>query len=83
MSLLEPSAQAELLAQHQDSPATQLVAQEAGKLGTGYDAVINDNAPRATLTAPVWFRDLSILFQPVQHSPFENLSEQLLGQSTR
>jgi basic membrane protein A and related proteins len=53
-SLLEPPIKADLLSQHQDSTATQLAAQDAGKLGIAYDADMNDNAPRATLTSPVW-----------------------------
>ncbi|MDQ3811400.1 MAG: hypothetical protein M3336_14025, partial [Chloroflexota bacterium] len=53
-ALLDPPIQAQLLAQHQDSPATQLAAQDAGKLGIAYNADMNDSAPRATLTAPVW-----------------------------
>jgi basic membrane protein A and related proteins len=53
-SLLEPPTSAALLAQHQDSSATQLAAQDAGKLGIAYDADQNDVAPKATLTAPIW-----------------------------
>jgi basic membrane protein A len=53
-SLLEPPIKADLLSQHQDSPSAQLAAQDAGKLGIAYDADMNDNAPRATLTSPVW-----------------------------
>jgi basic membrane protein A and related proteins len=53
-SLLEAPIKADLLGQHQDSTATQLAAQDAGKLGIAYDADMNDNAPRATLTSPVW-----------------------------
>jgi len=53
-SLLDPPIRAQLLAQHQDSPAAQLAAQAAGKLGIAYDADMNDVAPKATLTSPVW-----------------------------
>jgi basic membrane protein A len=53
-SLLEPPIRAQLLSQHQDSPATQLAAQEAGKFGIAYDADMNDQAPKATLTSAVW-----------------------------
>jgi basic membrane protein A len=53
-SLLEPPIRADLLSQHQDSTATQLAAQDAGKLGIAYDADMNENAPKATLTSPVW-----------------------------
>src|SRR5262249_18424775 len=53
-SLLEPPIKAQLLSQHQDSPAAQLAAQDAGKLGIGYDADMSDQAPKASLTSPVW-----------------------------
>jgi basic membrane protein A and related proteins len=53
-SLLEPPTRASLLSQHQDSPATQLAAQDAGKFGIAYDADMNDQAPKATLTSAVW-----------------------------
>jgi basic membrane protein A len=53
-SLVEPPVKADLLSQHQDSPATQLAAQDAGRLGIAYDADMNDNAPRATLTSAIW-----------------------------
>jgi basic membrane protein A and related proteins len=53
-SLLEPPVRAALLGQHQDSPAAQLAAQDAGKLGIAYDADMNDQAPKATLTSAVW-----------------------------
>jgi basic membrane protein A len=53
-SLLEPPVRAALLSQHQDSPAAQLAAQDAGKLGIAYDADMNDQAPKATLTSAVW-----------------------------
>jgi basic membrane protein A len=53
-SLLEPPVKAQVLSQHQDSPATQLAAQDAGKFGIAYDADMNDQAPKATLTSAVW-----------------------------
>jgi len=53
-ALLEPPVRAALLSQHQDSPATQIAAQDAGKYGIAYDADMNDSAPRATLTSAVW-----------------------------
>src|SRR5215831_12861987 len=53
-SLLEPPTKASLLSQHQDSPATQLAAQDAGKFGIAYDADMNDQAPKSTLTSAVW-----------------------------
>jgi basic membrane protein A and related proteins len=53
-SLLQPPIDAALLTQHQDSPATQIAAQEAGKFGIAYDADMSDQAPKATLTSPVW-----------------------------
>jgi basic membrane protein A and related proteins len=53
-SLLNPPISASLLSQHQDSPATQLAAQDAGKFGIGYGADMSDVAPNASLTAAVW-----------------------------
>jgi basic membrane protein A and related proteins len=53
-SLLEPPINAALLSQHQDSPATQIAAQDAGKFGIAYDADMNDQAPKATLTSATW-----------------------------
>jgi basic membrane protein A len=53
-SLLEAPVRASLLSQHQDSPATQIAAQDAGKFGIAYDADMNDSAPKATLTSAVW-----------------------------
>lgn len=53
-SLLEAPVRAQLISQHQDSTAAQLAAQAAGKWGIGYDADMNDAAPKATLTSAVW-----------------------------
>ena len=53
-SLLEPPIKAELISQHQHSPAAQLTAQDAGKLAIGYHTDMSDQAPKASLTAPVW-----------------------------
>ncbi len=51
-SLLDPPVNAALLSQHQDSPATLLAAQAAGKFGIGYGADMSDLAPKAALTSP-------------------------------
>jgi basic membrane protein A len=61
-SLLEPPIRAQLLTQHQDSSATQLAAQDAGKYGIAYHADMNDLAPKATLTAPTW--DWTTYYKP-------------------
>jgi len=53
-ALLEPPIRAQLITQHQDSPAAQLAAQAAGRLGVAYHADMNDSAPKATLTAATW-----------------------------
>ncbi len=45
---------ADVLAQHQDSPATGEIAQSRGKLWVGYDSDMRRFAPKAFLTAPVW-----------------------------
>jgi basic membrane protein A len=53
-ALLDTPVRAQLIAQHQDSAAAQLAAQSAGKLGIAYNADMNEAAPRATITAPIW-----------------------------
>ncbi|HSW35577.1 MAG TPA: BMP family ABC transporter substrate-binding protein, partial [Candidatus Limnocylindrales bacterium] len=47
-------AGADVLGQHQDSPATQLAAAERGAFGTGNNWDMISMAPTATLTGPVW-----------------------------
>lgn len=44
----------DVLAQHQDSTATQIAAQEKGALAIGYNCDSSKAAPKAYLTAPVW-----------------------------
>jgi basic membrane protein A len=51
-SLLD--AGADVLAQHQDSPATGQAAQARGAFWVGYDSDMRRFAPKAFLTAPVW-----------------------------
>jgi basic membrane protein A len=53
-SLLEQPVRAQLLTMHQDSPATMLAAQAAGKWGIAYHADMNEVAPKAVLTAATW-----------------------------
>ena len=50
--MLMPPIKADLISQHQDSPAPQQAAQDAGKLAIGYDADMSDQAPKASLTSP-------------------------------
>ena len=52
LSLLD--AGADVIAQHQDSPAPQQAAQERGAYGIGYNSDMSAFAPEAHLTAPVW-----------------------------
>jgi basic membrane protein A len=51
-SLIE--AGADVLAQHQDTPAVVQAAEEAGKYSTGYDSDMSKFAPKGYLTGPVW-----------------------------
>lgn len=51
-SLLDVGA--DVLTQHQDSPATQEAAQEAGVYSIGYNSDMAKFAPKAHLVAPVW-----------------------------
>jgi len=45
---------ADVIAQHQDSPAPQEAAQEKGVYSIGYNSDMATFAPKAHLTAPVW-----------------------------
>jgi len=51
-SLLDVGA--DVIAQHQDSPAAQEAAEEKGVYSIGYDSDMSKFAPKAHLTAPVW-----------------------------
>ncbi len=44
----------DIIAQHQDTTAPQLAAQEKGKWAIGYNSSTADAAPKAYLTAPIW-----------------------------
>ncbi len=44
----------DVLAMHQDTPATLKAAEEAGKLSIGYDLSAAKVAPKSYLTAPLW-----------------------------
>lgn len=45
----------DVLAQHQDTTATQQAAEEKGVWAIGYDLDTRESAPKAYLTAPVWY----------------------------
>lgn len=45
---------ADVIAQHQDSPAAQQAAEARGVLGIGYNADMKALAPKANLTSPIW-----------------------------
>lgn len=51
-SLLEQGA--DVIAQHQDTPAAMQAAEEAGKLALGYNSDMRKFAPKAVMTGPVW-----------------------------
>ncbi|MDC0335391.1 BMP family ABC transporter substrate-binding protein [Pseudodesulfovibrio sp.] len=51
-SLLD--AGCDVIAQHQDSPAPQEAAQEAGAYSVGYNTDMSSFAPKAHLTAAIW-----------------------------
>ncbi len=48
------SAGADVIAQHQDSPAAQEAAQDKKIYSVGYNADMSHFAPQAHLTAPIW-----------------------------
>ncbi len=52
LSLLDVGA--DVIAQHQDTPAPQQAAEEAGHYSIGYNSDMSSFAPDAHLTAPVW-----------------------------
>ncbi|MBA2248102.1 MAG: BMP family ABC transporter substrate-binding protein [Chloroflexia bacterium] len=45
---------ADVIAQHQDTPAPQQAAEAAGKFSIGYNVDMSSQAPAAVLTGPVW-----------------------------
>lgn len=51
-SLLDVGA--DVIAQHQDTPAPQQAAEERGHYSIGYNSDMSSFAPQAHLTAPVW-----------------------------
>ncbi|MBF0227115.1 MAG: BMP family ABC transporter substrate-binding protein [Desulfobacterales bacterium] len=52
LTLLENGA--DVIAQHQDSPACQIMAQEKGVYSIGYNLDMSAFAPKSHLTAPIW-----------------------------
>ncbi len=51
-SLLDVNA--DVIAQHQDTPAPQQAAQKRGRYSIGYNSDMSAFAPKAHLTAPIW-----------------------------
>jgi len=45
---------ADVIAQHQDTPAAQQAAEKRGKWSVGYNTDMSAFAPKAHLTAPIW-----------------------------
>ncbi len=45
---------ADVIAQHQDTPAAQQAAEKRGKWSIGYNTDMSPFAPKAHLTAPIW-----------------------------
>lgn len=45
---------ADVIAQHCDTPAPQIAAQEAGVYGIGYNSDMSKEAPKATLLSVIW-----------------------------
>ncbi len=54
---------ADVLTQHQDSPATQMVANKRGVFSIGYNHDMSSYAPNAHLTAAIW--DWSTVYKPI------------------
>lgn len=55
MALIDQGA--DVIGQHVDSPAPQIVAQERGKLGTGHHRDLSQFAPKATICSSIWVWD--------------------------
>ncbi|KQP88090.1 hypothetical protein ASF60_00395 [Methylobacterium sp. Leaf113] len=51
----------DVLGQHVDTPATQIVAQERGIYGTGHHRDMREFAPKATICSSVWTWDKALL----------------------
>ncbi len=60
-SLLDVGA--DVIAQHQDTPAPQQAAEKRGRYSIGYNSDMSSFAPKAHLTAPVW--DWSVIYNKV------------------
>ncbi len=45
---------ADVIAQHQDTPAPQQAAEDKGRYSIGYNSDMSSFAPKAHLTAPIW-----------------------------
>lgn len=67
-SLLDLNA--DVIAQHQDSPAAQQAAQDRDKYSVGYDSDMTRFAPKAHLTAPVW--NWAIIYKYVAENVYKN-----------
>ncbi|KQT83290.1 hypothetical protein ASG51_17060 [Methylobacterium sp. Leaf465] len=52
---------ADVLGQHVDTPATQIVAQERGIYGTGHHRDMREFAPKATVCSSVWTWDKALV----------------------
>ena len=60
-SLLDVNA--DVIAQHQDTPAPQQAAQKRGRYSIGYNSDMSSFAPKAHLTAPIW--DWGVVYKQV------------------
>ncbi len=60
---------ADILTQHQDSPATQIVANKRGIYSIGYNHDMKSYAPQAQLTAAVW--DWSAVYKTITKNVIE------------
>ena len=66
-----------VIAQHCDSAQPQIVAQEKGVFGCGYNSDMTEQAPNAHLTAPVW--NWNVYYQLAMETAMagKNLSEEI------
>lgn len=59
-----------IIAQHSDSAQPQMVAEENGIFGVGYNSDMTDQAPAAHITAPIW--NWSIYYQSAMEAVSED-----------
>ncbi len=66
-----------VIAQHCDSAQPQIVADQKGVYGCGYNSDMSEQAPNAHLTAPVW--NWNVFYQYAIETAMNNTAENFVG----